>query len=280
MLLGYNTNGFAHHDPLDAIRVLGEIGYRSVALTLDHGRLNPFAADFADQLKRVRDELHGRQLRSVVETGARFLLDPYVKHEPTLVSSDSGRREIRLGFLRRAVDAAVLLGSDCVSLWSGIQRDEATEEEVLERLARGLKSLLDYAGERGVVLAFEPEPGMFVDTMSRFARLLQWIDEPHLRLTLDLGHLYCQGEVPIADYIARWSTRIANVHIEDMRAGVHEHLMFGEGEMQFPPILDALAHSGYRGGVHVELSRHSHEAPQAARRAYDFLEPLFRDPLN
>jgi sugar phosphate isomerase/epimerase len=72
---------------------------------------------------------------------------------------------------------------------------------------------------------------------------------------------------------------MANVHIEDMRGHVHEHLMFGEGEMEFPPIIEALANSGYEGGVHVELSRHSHEAPQAAQRAYDFLKPMFDDVI-
>jgi sugar phosphate isomerase/epimerase len=123
-------------------------------------------------------------------------------------------------------------------------------------------------------LGFEPEPGMFIDTMSAFDRLLQWIDAPHFCLTVDVGHLYCLHEVPIADYIARWGERIVNVHIEDMRAGVHEHLMFGEGEMSFPPILEALRRIDYRGGVHVELSRHSHEGPNAARRAYEFLQPL------
>jgi sugar phosphate isomerase/epimerase len=41
-------------------------------------------------------------------------------------------------------------------------------------------------------------------------------------------------------------------------------------------VLEALARAGYRGPLHVELSRHSHEAPQAAQRAYDFLSPLVR----
>jgi L-ribulose-5-phosphate 3-epimerase len=47
--------------------------------------------------------------------------------------------------------------------------------------------------------------------------------------------------------------------------------MFGEGQISFPPVFKALSQVGYQGGVHVELSRHSHEAPQVARKAYAFL---------
>ena len=101
------------------------------------------------------------------------------------------------------------------------------------------------------------------------------IDAPNLRLTLDIGHLQCQGELPIADVIRRWASRLANVHIEDMRRGVHEHLMFGEGEIDFPPVLQALAEVGYTGGVYVELSRHSHEGPAAAKRAFQWMKSLF-----
>ena len=41
-----------------------------------------------------------------------------------------------------------------------------------------------------------------------------------------------------------------------------------------PPVLAAFAEIGYEGGVHVELSRHSHDAPNAARRAFGFLSDL------
>jgi L-ribulose-5-phosphate 3-epimerase len=274
MLLGYNTNGFAHHDPFDAFALLAETGYQSVAITLDHGPLNPFADGWSANLKRLKDELKRLGLRSVIETGARFLLNPRIKHEPTLVSSSAKARQLRIDFLHRAVDAAAYLDSDCVSLWSGIRHDAASDEQTLERLAESLRPVLRHATNSNVILGFEPEPGMFIDTLKSYQRLLQWIDSPHLQLTLDVGHLWCQGELPIADYISRWGQRIINVHIEDMRAGLHEHLMFGEGEMQFPPILAALAKAGYRGGLHVELSRHSHEAPTAAKKAYEFLKPL------
>jgi L-ribulose-5-phosphate 3-epimerase len=276
MLLGYNTNGLAFHDPLDAIALLADIGYRSVALTIDHGTLNPYGDRrvFSQQLDAVDRLLARHGMRSVIETGARFLLDPYVKHEPTLVSGTIEQRRRRIELLCHAIDIAERLGSDAVSFWSGVLRDQIDVERALERLGESLRPVLDYADRRHVSLAFEPEPGMFIATLADFERLLQWIDAPHFGLTIDVGHLFCQGELPISVYLQRWHQRLANVHIEDMRAGVHEHLMFGEGQMDFPPIIETLKNVGYQGGLHVELSRHSHEGPTAARRAYEFLQPL------
>ncbi len=72
----------------------------------------------------------------------------------------------------------------------------------------------------------------------------------------------------------RWRDWLWNVHIEDMRRGVHEHLMFGEGDMDFAEVMAALTEIGYSGGVNVELSRHSHDAVETARRAVAFLRRL------
>ena len=271
MLLGYNTNGLAHHDLFDAIRLLADIGYQSVAITIDHGRLDPCSPRRLDEIERLRELLDELKLSSVIETGARFLLDPQHKHKPTLVSPRAEDRARRVAFYEYAIDTAASLGSDCVSLWSGKLHETLDMRAAMDRLVDGLRPGLDYAAERGVLVGFEPEPGMLIDTMHRFEQLLGLIDAPQLRLTLDVGHLHCQGETPISHYIHLWSSRLVNVHIEDMRGGVHEHLMFGQGEMQFPPILEALAQIGYKGGIHVELSRHSHEGPRAAAEAMKFL---------
>jgi len=272
MLLGYNTNGMAHHELFDAITLLAEIGYRSVAVTIDHGALPLYGRYLRRQLDRLRRLLEQFGMRSVIETGARFLLDPRQKHEPTFLSPDAAGRRRRIDFYKHAVRCAAELDSDCVSIWSGVLRDESlSRQQAMDRLGEGLDEVLKYAAEHDVAIGFEPEPGMLVDSMPRFEELLERTNAENLRLTLDVGHLHCQGEVPIADAVRRWGPRLVNVHIEDMRRGVHEHLMFGEGEIDFPPVLQALAEIGYTGGVHVELSRHSHQAPQAARRAFAFL---------
>jgi sugar phosphate isomerase/epimerase len=279
MQLAYNTNGLAHHDLLDAIDLLADIGYQGIAITLDHGTLNPYRDQTAAQLEQVGNRLKARRLQCVIETGGRFLLDPRQKHEPTLVTADSAARARRVDFLNRAIGIAAHIDAKCLSLWSGVVHDGAGEDEAFDRLLKSLPLVLEEARRHGVALAFEPEPGMLVDTIDRYNELLarlanRAVDTSPLGLTIDVGHLHCLGELPIAEKIRSSRGRLVNVHIEDMRAAVHEHLMFGEGEIDFSPVIAALAEIGYDGLLSVELSRHSHQGPEAAQRAYNFLRPL------
>jgi sugar phosphate isomerase/epimerase len=276
MRLGYNTNGLAHHRLADAITLLAEEGFQSVAITLDAGALDPYqdAAPLSRQIEEVRAALDRAGLGRVVETGARYLLNPRRKHDPTLMDADPARRAVRVDFLRRSIDIARGLGAGCVSLWSGQLRDSPGDDAALDRLASALRPVLEHAGSAAMLLAFEPEPGMFIDTLERFARLDERLDHPLFQLTMDLGHVHCNEEGSVAEHVLRWGPRIVNIHIEDMVRGVHEHLMFGEGTMEFAPIFAALSQAGYAHGVHVELSRHSHMAPEAVRRSMAFLGPL------
>jgi sugar phosphate isomerase/epimerase len=276
MFFGYNTNGFAHHDLFDAVDILAELGYRGVAVTIDHGALSPMDDGQERQIEKLRDRLEKYGMRSVIETGARYLLDPRHKHEPTLLSADW---ELRSKFYKYAIGCAELLGSDCVSIWSGTICDDAAPEEAFERLAARLPETLDFAAEKNVPVAFEPEPGMLIGSTADFERLAEQIGHPNLHMTLDIGHLQCLGETPISEIVRRHAPRLMNVHLEDMRRGVHEHLMFGEGEIDVPSVLSvlqALAESGYTNGIYVELSRHSHEAPDAARKSMNFLKGVRR----
>ena len=275
MLLGASTNGIGDVDPLAAVPSLADLGYASLAITLDRHVLDPFAPGLPAAVDRWREGLRSAGMRSVVETGARHLLDPLVKHEPTLVSPAAEHRARRADFLVRAVDVAAALGAGCVSLWSGVVRDAAGEEAVWRRLESALGPVLDHARHRGVTLAFEPEPGMFIDTLARYGALLDRLGRPdHLRLTVDTGHLECMGERPAATVLRPWAPRIANVHVDDMLACRHEHLPLGAGTVEFPPLLECLAAAGYTGGLHVELPRQAHRWYDSARESATFLSPL------
>jgi sugar phosphate isomerase/epimerase len=271
MLLGYNTNGFAHHRLADALMILAQLGYQSVAITIDHDALDPFQVDLAKRVARIRSMLQRFGLRCVVETGSRFLLDPWHKHQPTLVSARQMERQQRLDFLGTAVFMAKEFNADALSFWSGTPTDNASPEELMDRLVEGCKMLCQSAENYQLKLAFEPEPGMFIDTMARYEELRERVNHPLFGLTIDVGHLHCQGE-PIAPTLRKWKDLLFNVHIEDMRSGVHEHLMFGEGDLPIAEVLATLEEIDYTGGVHVELSRHSHEAVDTALRALNYLK--------
>lgn len=276
MRLGYNTNGLTGHRWDQALQLLHETGYQSVALTIDHHCLNPYGAGQAADVARMQRLLERYGMISCIETGARFLLDFRHKHEPTLISPEPKQRAQRVDFLKRCVDLARTLGSEAVSFWSGVVRDGSDRETAMARLVEGVRQVLDYAAAQGVRLAFEPEPGMLVQTFEDYQQLLDHVDGPGFGLCVDIGHVHCLEDDSIADCLQRWSDRIYTIHIEDMPRGVHEHLRFGEGTIDFPPVMNQLLRQGYTGGINVELSRHSHAAPEVVKDSHEFLTRLIR----
>lgn len=276
MRLGYNTNGFAHHRIEDSIEILAEIGYRSVAVTLERDFFDPpDDCGVARAVDRLGPVLERFRMAVTIETGARFILDPRRKHQPTMVSASSEERRRRIAFLQGAIELASKIGAESVSLWSGAADDAATRSEQTDRLVYSLGQLLPYAKDQKVRLAFEPEPGMFIENMAQFDELMNRITHPLLGLTLDVGHVHCLNDGNVSEHARLWKKKLWNVHIEDMRRGMHEHLMFGDGEMDIGGTLTELRMSGYGGPVHVELSRHSHDAVNTARRAFAFLKSVW-----
>ena len=271
MRLGYNTNGFAHHRLLDALAVIAETGYRAVAITLDVHHLDPFAAGHAGELAAVGAACRDLDLLPVIETGARFLLDPRRKHRPTLLAASAVERAVRVDFLGRAIDAAAAIGAPVVSLWSGAADDEPGAAALDARLAAELRRVCARARAAGVVIGFEPEPGMYVEDMAAFARLRALVDDPAFKLTLDVGHAHLTEAAGAVATVEAWAGEIVNAHVEGMNRGLHDHLVPWEGDFDVRAAVAALRASGFTGPACLELSRHSHDVARIARRAFEFL---------
>jgi L-ribulose-5-phosphate 3-epimerase len=266
---GYGTNGFANHRLADAITVIADLGYTGVALTLDHDHLDPFSPGLAREVARTADLLRDRNLGVVIETGARYLLDPWRKHAPTFLHDE---RAVRIDLLRRAVAIGADLGAEAVSCWAGVRPSDVDAGTAWRRLVDGVAAVVATAADTGVPIGFEPEPGMLVEDIAGWRRLRAALGAPAaFGLTLDIGHCRCLEPVGVPECVLDVAGHLVNVQIDDMVRGVHEHLEFGTGEIDFPPVLRALRDGGYRGLVAVELPRHSHDAPGVARRSLEFL---------
>lgn len=271
--IGYCTSGLTLHRLDDALRLLADLGYRGVFLTLDVHHLDPFAPDLPRRVDALAALLVELDLEVVIETGARYLLDPRRKHWPTLLAAENF--EPRVELLDRALTIARDLGGRCISTWSGTPDEKDDAEIVWQRLTERLHPLLELAQQRGVRLGFEPEPGMLVETVPDWHRLRADLGTHQaFGLSLDCGHLLVTGEGAPQDVLLEESEHLVAVAIEDMKRGLHEHLPFGEGDLDLPPLVDALARSSFDGVVAVELGRHAHEGPRQATRSRDILSAL------
>ncbi|WP_050514858.1 sugar phosphate isomerase/epimerase [Streptomyces rimosus] len=281
--LAYGTNGLTDLRLTDALALLADLGYDGVALTLDHMHLDPLAPDLPSRTARLARRLDALDLAVAIETGARYVLDPRRKHHPTLLDPDPGARAARTGLLRTAIRVATDLGATAVHCFSGALPYGTPETVAWQRLADALTPVLDEAATARVPLAIEPEPGHLLSDLTGFHRLRATLAGPDTRghrttppadvlgLTLDIGHCQCLEPDPPAACVRAAAPWLRHVQIEDMRRGVHEHLPFGTGEIDFPPVLAALRDTGYRGLVSVELPRHSHAGPDLARTSLSFL---------
>ena len=266
MRFGYGTNGFWDHRIDDALAIIADLGYEGVGLTLDHPHLDPFSLDVKARVKAIGRRLDSLGLASVIETGARYLLDPRRKHEPTLVSDTD--RDVRVDLLKRAVRIADELGAEAVSFWSGILPEGATAGQGWDRLTSEVEKVLVVADELEVDCAFEPEPGMFAERLADVLELRRRLGDPErLRVTLDVGHGVCNEPDGPEGAVERAGALIANVQLDDMLPHVHEHLEFGDGEIDLTGVLGSLRRVGYTGLASVELPRHGHAAPVVAERS-------------
>ncbi|MFJ7341761.1 sugar phosphate isomerase/epimerase family protein [Streptomyces sp. NPDC101110] len=269
---GYGTNGLADLRLDDALALLADLGYDGVGLTLDHMHLDPLAPDLAARTRRVAHRLGTLGLGVTVETGARYVLDPRRKHGPSLLDPDPEDRARRADLLLRAVRVAADLGAHAVHCFSGTVPQGTATDIAWKRLTEALTPVLDAAARAGVPLAVEPEPGHLLATLADFHHLRGALGDPEaLGLTLDIGHCQCLEPLAPADCVRTVAPWLRHVQIEDMRRGVHEHLPFGDGEIDFPPVLAALAATGYQGLTVVELPRHSHAGPHFAAHSLPFL---------
>ena len=265
----YNTNGFAFHRLEDATSILAELGYDGIALTPDVHHLDPYHAS-TDDIRAFREDLARHDLGVIIETGARFVLDARRKHRPSLLDAPEEATR-RLDFLKRCVDLATQIGAPLVTVWSGGLPAAQSQDEAMARLTAGLNALCTYAAEHDVRIGFEPEPGMFIERADAWPALKAAVDHPALGLTLDVGHCLATNEGDPADVIREHAHDLVALQLDDHRPGVHEHLAFGDGAIDFERVGAAIRDVRFTGPLEVELSRHAATAPATARESLEFL---------
>lgn len=245
---GFRTSGWRLWPHALCLRRLQEIGYGAVELCLEHPDVAPRAMT-RERCREVAGELGDLQVSAVSFHGKRE--HPSLKAEYTHMLVDVG---VRLREAGVPIDVLVV---------SGGLRD-------FDGLVTLLRAVCPRAADAGFVLAVEPEPGTVVGGSADMLRLIDAVDHPALRVNLDVGHSFLTEPDMVAD-ILRWGPMIAGVHVEGMPAGVHRHLPPGEGDLDLPAAIRALAAVGYTRPLTVDLFDIQDDPPAWSERAYQGL---------
>ncbi|MDH3583499.1 MAG: sugar phosphate isomerase/epimerase [Phycisphaerae bacterium] len=274
--LAFSTNAFKQTSLEDAIRTIAGIGYGGVEIMADapHMRPDTFSSADARHLRRVVEDLGLRVSNVNAFTG--FCFPDGDTYHPTWVEPQAADRRRRVDHTLRAIELTAEIGGDHISLQPAGPYMGRDIDELYDLYAEGLSQCLQQARSCGVTLGVEPEPGLLIERSDQFMRLKDgyFADEPLVQMNSDLGHFYCVREDP-AEVLRRRREVIRHVHLEDITAErVHQHLVPGEGAMDFTGIFQALDEIGYGGWVTVELYPYTSTAADVARRAFEHLQPM------
>ena len=284
--LAFSTNAYTKHTLPDACDRIAAAGYRAVEVLADHPHAYPPTYS-EHEARRLRERLDALGLR-VVAVNANTAMGYFrpvpaaLTFEPSLISPSEVHRQDRVGIIRQALTVANRLGAPVVTLTGGRPSDLVAlgmpidpPAAYRDRLLEGLETVVRLADQAGVDLAFEPEPGQFIETTADLKALLDEVDHPRLGANLDVGHAWCAGDDP-AESVRILGRRIRHLHLEDIQGRRHFHLIPGEGgEIDFAAIRAALDRIGYAGAAAVELYTYPDEPDRAAAEAYAALAPIF-----
>ena len=199
-------------------------------------------------------------------------------YNPTWIDDSSAERQRRVEHTKNSIRMAAEFGARTISLQPGgpMIGTTMTRAEAGRRFAEGLEQCVDLARETGVILAVEPEPGLFIQTAAEYIAFKKeyFPRDDAVKMNCDCGHLFCCGEDP-AEVIRNHAEHVSHIHIEDIGENrVHQHLTPGKGAMDFPAIFEAVEKVGYRRPVTVELYPYETTAAGVAKLAYAHLRPM------
>jgi sugar phosphate isomerase/epimerase len=309
--IGYNTWSMAMVPYEEFIPALSEIGFTAIAISVVPSYpIGGRTVRNAGALERLSARDRQRIKQAFKE---RDLKLPSIIGNQSLVHEDPQVNELAMSNLRGAVDLCVdlTLNGETPTLNTGTGGHtgdlsiDSRRQMILDRLG----SLVDYAGERGVVVCLEPHVNAPVDTVERARWLVETIGSPWFQLDFDVSHFEVVG-MPMDEVVPHLAPIAGAAEIKDQHYRVvssstsddgwavegngagraiapdgqeveFQFLLAGEGTFDLPRYLRLMQGQGFRQPIAFEVSvqcqaRPGYDALASARGIYDWMAEGWR----
>ncbi len=215
-----------------------------------------------------------RVARAIEATGQEC---PMMCFSPDFTHPDPVYRREQLERQKQAIDMTVALGGTFCRVLSGQRRPDVSRADGIRWVVESINAALEYAAERGVILAMEnhfkdgawnyPE---FAQRSDCFFEVIGQIDSPLFGVQYDPSNTVVAGEDPVW-FLEQVKDRVVTMHasdrylspgssIEDMRQndgtlGYPEHLQHGvtgQGFNDYDAIFTILRSVDFCGWISIE----------------------------
>lgn len=235
-----NISGFADEicASLDGqIEVIKKLGISQIEMRGVNGR--PLVEHTLEEVKVIKEQLdrEGITISAVGSPlGKISITDPFEPHYE---------------LFQKTVEIAKILNTNYIRMFSFYipkgETAEAYEKEVFERLGR----FVAYAKEQNVVLLHENEKGIYGDTASHCAKLMEQFYGDHFKAVFDFANFVQVGQNTLEAY-EQMKPYIHYIHVKDALMDTEEVVPAGQGDGHVEEILRKLFADGFDGVLSLE----------------------------
>ena len=79
------------------------------------------------------------------------------------------------------------------------------------------------------------------ETPDSLLAIVTQVDDPRLRLCLDVGHVNCYSSVPAIQWMAQWGDALSHLHLHNNDAAADRHAALSQGSLDMAEIIRGIA---------------------------------------
>lgn len=247
MIVSCSTYGHRFLSFEKAIERLAGLGFKALDIMGTRPHLLP--DDYTkEEIEKIREILayYGIKVSAVT---------PFDGHPQWhLTASNERHRRDTIDHVKKCIQVAAVLESKVVQCITGMPLIlDVPFTKAWNNAKQGLLECAKHAEEHGVVIALEGEENNVVRTSSDTLRMIQEVEHPNLQALLEIGHANMMATDDPMHAIEILKDKIVHCHAHDNHGMTDEHLVPGDGIIDWESVLGALSRTGYRGYVALEI---------------------------
>lgn len=193
-------------------------------------------------------------------------------------------REIRQRAVREIINTLNILddlGGDKLVVHGGIRiKEGGNRKSYLFNMRKSVEEILKVCDKKKKILALENMlPGIVCDSADEVWEIVNSFTSVYIGICLDTGHAHIAGDLVQA--AKKFQSRLLTLHISDNSGTSDQHLLPGEGNINWSVFLSTLAQGSYDGPFIYELIKREDNISilKQARSIYEKFRTLFMKNL-